>query len=139
MSKKEYGTLIKGYVKKVHKHLIDEGKEDEAEVFKNGIPGVIKKIKEMWDDLVLYTGESAGDDSMYCFMNYRESGDPYMIFFKHGLTEEKFVSFSSFSNVIIFFFWLELLLLFMLMFLSFLFSEQLQGHKCSGMQKFLPI
>ena len=90
MTKKDYGALIKGYVKKVHQHLIDNGKEDEAEVFKKGIPGVIKKIKEMWDDLILYTGESGGDDAMYCFMNYRESGDPYMIFFKHGLVEEKF-------------------------------------------------
>lgn len=96
MSKKDYGTIIKPYVKKVHESLVSEGNADEAAVFKNGILDVVKKLKGMWDDLIPYTGESCNTDGMLCFLNYRKNGDPYMIFFKHGLVEEKQVSFSSY-------------------------------------------
>jgi hypothetical protein len=98
LSYKDFTKLFKGYVKKVHEYLKDNGQADEAECFKSGIGDVLKKLKAMWDDLVLYTGESASEEGMYCFLNYRDNGDPYMIFFKHGLKEEKFVSFSSYYN-----------------------------------------
>ena len=94
LSSKQYGDVIKPYVKKVHNMLL-ENEAEEAAMFKSGIPNVIKKLKKMWDDLVPYTGESANLDAMMCFLNYRENGDPYMIFFKHGVIEEKCVSFSK--------------------------------------------
>ncbi|XP_046854296.1 translationally-controlled tumor protein homolog [Xenia sp. Carnegie-2017] len=89
ISKKDYSAVIKPYVKKIYDSLIAEGKTEDAAVFKSGMGEVVKKIKGMWDDLVPYTGESLNQDAMMCFMNYRENGDPYMIFFKHGLVEEK--------------------------------------------------
>lgn len=104
MSKKDYTTLFKSYVKKVLEQLqkeVDEAKdpakkeaaENEVAIFKNGVGGVLKKLKEIWNDLIPYTGESMNAEAMICFLNYRESGEPYMIFFKHGLIEEKQVSF----------------------------------------------
>ncbi len=96
MSKKDYGPFLKPYVKQIYEALKDEDQLDEAERFKNGIPAVVKKLKGMWDDLVPYLGESSNYSGMMCFLNYRENGDPYMIFFKHGLIEETVVSFSSY-------------------------------------------
>lgn len=77
-------------MKAVHKALGEDS--DEGALFKNGIGNVVKKLKAIWDDLVPYQGESQNSDGMICFLNYRENGDPYMIFFKHGLVEEKVVS-----------------------------------------------
>ena len=105
MSKKDYGTVFKKYVKKVLEHLQkevdntqDPAKKEQCEaeiaIFKAGIGDVLKKLKDMWKDLVPYTGESMDSDAMICFLNYRENGDPYMIFIKHGLMEEKQVSIS---------------------------------------------
>ena len=104
MSKKDYTALFKVYAKKILDRLnkaADEEKdpakkeeaEKEAALFKNGMGNVLKKLKEMWKDLIPYTGESMSEEAMICFLNYRENGDPYMIFFKHGLMEEKQVSF----------------------------------------------
>lgn len=98
ISKKDYSAIIKPYVKKVHEILLEMGKVEEASVFKSGIPAVVKTLKEKWDDLVPYTGEVVDSGGMVCFLNYRENGDPYMIFFKHGLTEEKLVSSIGFVN-----------------------------------------
>ena len=92
IAKKDYGTVVKPYVKAVHEKLVAEGKPERAAIFKAGIPGVIKKFKAIWDDLIPYRGESENENGMLCFLNYRKSGDPYMIFFKDGLEEEKVVS-----------------------------------------------
>lgn len=92
MSSKDYTALIKPTVKAMHDSLVKASKDDEAAHFKSGMPGVLKKLKAMWDDLVLYTGESGNTDGVICFLNYRENGDPYMIFLKHWLIEEKVVS-----------------------------------------------
>ncbi|XP_028405885.1 translationally-controlled tumor protein homolog [Dendronephthya gigantea] len=86
---KDYATVIKPGLKLILEKLTNEGKEDEAAFFKSNLPAVVKKIKKMWDDLVVYQGESDEENGLICFLNYRENGDPYMIFLKHWLIEEK--------------------------------------------------
>lgn len=76
----------------MHEKLVSEGNTERAAIFKAGMPGVVKKLKAMWDNLIPYQGERGLDGGMIAFMDYRESGNPYMIFFKDGLVEEKVVS-----------------------------------------------
>lgn len=92
ISKTDYVAVLKPYVKAVYQKLVDDKKTDRAAIFKAGMPAAIKKLKAMWVDLLPYKGDSSDENGMVCFMNYRESGDPYMIFFKDGIREEKVVS-----------------------------------------------
>jgi len=91
-SKKEYQLYLKDYMKRVVKHLEENGKKDEVESFKTNIAAVMKDLLKDYKDLVFYVGESFNADAMYAICQYKEvNGEerPVVMFFKHGLIEEK--------------------------------------------------
>merc|ERR1711892_111948 len=76
-SKKDYTIYLKDYMKKVIKHLEDNGRTAEVDEFK---------------ELQFFTGESMDAEAMILIMDYREhEGEerPVVLAFKHGLDEEK--------------------------------------------------
>jgi len=91
-SKKDYTIYLKDYMKKVIKHLTDNGKTDEVDEFKKNINGVMKELLGKFKDLSFYTGENMDAEAMILIMDYREiDGEecPVILAFKHGLDEEK--------------------------------------------------
>jgi hypothetical protein len=53
----------------------------------------MKDILGRFKELQFFTGESMDCDGMVCMMEYRDIGSdqvPILMFFKHGLLEEKF-------------------------------------------------
>ena len=89
--KKSYLTYLKGYMKAVKKHLVDTGKsEEEVKDFESKAQAFAKKIIGKFKDYEFYTGESMNPDGMIVLLNYREDGTtPYVVVWKHGLTEMK--------------------------------------------------
>ncbi|KAK9477700.1 translationally controlled tumor protein [Lipomyces japonicus] len=88
--KKSYLTYIKGYMKSV-KAKLQETNPDAVSVFEKGAQAYIKKVVANFKDYEFYTGESMDPEAMIVLLNYREDGTtPYVIFWKHGLVEEKF-------------------------------------------------
>jgi len=87
--KKTYLTYLKGYMKAVKTYL-QENKPDQVEAFEKGAQAFAKKIVGNFKDYEFYTGESMDPDGMVVLLNYREDGTtPYLIYWKHGLKEEK--------------------------------------------------
>ncbi|KAJ8960929.1 hypothetical protein NQ318_020229 [Aromia moschata] len=90
--KKSYTAYLKDYMKKLVAKL-EEKSPDQVEVFKTNMNKVMKDILGRFKELQFFTGESMDIDGMVGLMEYREiDGDsvPVMMFFKHGLDEEKF-------------------------------------------------
>ncbi|CCX09236.1 Mss4-like protein [Pyronema domesticum] len=89
--KKSYLTYLKGYMKAIKKKMQDDGKtEEEVTAFEKGAAAAAKKIVANFKNYDFYIGESMDLEGMVALMNYREDGvTPYMIFWKHGLKEEK--------------------------------------------------
>nr|CAH7761195.1 unnamed protein product [Callosobruchus chinensis] len=90
--KKSYTAYLKDYMKKLVAKL-EETAPDQVEVFKTNMNKVMKDILGRFKELQFFTGESMEIDGMVGLMEYREiNGDsvPVMMFFKHGLDEEKF-------------------------------------------------
>ncbi|KAG0632859.1 translationally controlled tumor protein [Tuber brumale] len=89
-----YIAYLGGYMRNVKKHLIDNKVpaeeikkfEDGAKKFANS-----KFSKATYkDEWFFYIGESMDVNGMVVLLNYRADGaTPYMIFWKHGLKEEK--------------------------------------------------
>jgi len=91
-TKKEYLEHLKLYMKKVIKHLEDNGKKDEVETFKTNINKNMGAILKNFKNLEFYLGENMDSDGMIMILDYKEvNGEerPYLIAFKHGLEEEK--------------------------------------------------
>lgn len=87
--KKSYMTYIKGYMKKVKAYLSEKNPE-AVEAFEKGATAYVKKVIANFKDYEFFTGESMDPDGMVVLLNYREDGvTPYLIFWKHGLKEEK--------------------------------------------------
>lgn len=87
--KKSYLTYLKGYMKSIKAYLA-EHKPEEVESFEKGAQAFAKKIVGNFKDYDFYTGESMDPDGMVALLNYREDGTtPYLIFWKHGIKEEK--------------------------------------------------
>jgi hypothetical protein len=87
--KKSYLTYLKGYMKSI-KNYLAENKPEEVENFEKGAQAYAKKIVANFKDFDFYTGESMDPDGMVALLNYREDGTtPYLIFWKHGIKEEK--------------------------------------------------
>ncbi|XP_066152724.1 translationally-controlled tumor protein homolog [Euwallacea fornicatus] len=87
--KKSYTLYLKDYMKK----LIPKLEKDEVDVFKNNVNVVMKDILSRFKDLQFFTGESMEIEGLVGLMEYREidgASVPVMMFFKHGLDEEKF-------------------------------------------------
>lgn len=72
---------------------MQEKAPDQVEVFKTNTNKVMKDILSRFKDLQFFTGESMDIDGLVALMEYRDiDGDsvPVLMFFKHGLDEEKF-------------------------------------------------
>ncbi|GLV38928.1 Translationally controlled tumor protein [Carabus blaptoides fortunei] len=90
--KKSYTAYLKDYMKKLVAKL-EEKAPDQVDVFKTNMNKVMKDILGRFKELQFFTGESMEIDGMVALMEYREiNGDsvPVLMFFKHGLDEEKF-------------------------------------------------
>ncbi|KAI1484107.1 hypothetical protein K445DRAFT_84071 [Daldinia sp. EC12] len=89
--KASYLSYLKGYMKKLAKHLKDNGASDEeVKDFQTKAQGFAKKIVSNFKDYEFYTGESMDVDGMVVLLNYREDGvTPYVTVWKHGLEEMK--------------------------------------------------
>jgi hypothetical protein len=90
--KKAYMTYLKDYMKKVVSKL-EEKSPDQVEIFKTNMNKVMKDVLGRFKDLQFFTGESMDCDGMVAMCEYREidgESRPVMMFFKHGLDEEKF-------------------------------------------------
>uniref|UniRef100_V5GLG8 Translationally-controlled tumor protein homolog n=1 Tax=Anoplophora glabripennis TaxID=217634 RepID=V5GLG8_ANOGL len=90
--KKSYTAYLKDYMKKLVAKL-EEKSPDQVNVFKTNMNKVMKDILGRFKELQFFTGESMDIDGMVGLMEYRDiDGEsvPVMMFFKHGLDEEKF-------------------------------------------------
>ncbi|XP_011166450.1 translationally-controlled tumor protein homolog [Solenopsis invicta] len=90
--KKSYTLYLKDYMKKLVAKL-EEKSPDQVEVFKTNMNKVMKDILGRFKELQFFTGTSMDIDGIVGLMEYREiDGDsvPVLMFFKHGLEEEKF-------------------------------------------------
>jgi len=67
-------------------------KADQVESFKKNINGVMKGLLGRFSDLQFFTGETMDPKAMIILVEYKEvNGEerPVVMFFKHGLEEEK--------------------------------------------------
>ncbi|XP_053207421.1 translationally-controlled tumor protein homolog [Panonychus citri] len=94
-NKADYMNYLKGYTKSLADKWKEEGKSDEeiAEA-KVKLTEAVKKIRPRLSEVSYYMGESANPDGMVALLDYRDNPDgsgetAYMLFFKHGLEEEK--------------------------------------------------
>jgi len=90
--KNDYMTYLKDYMKNVVKYLEEHNRGNEVDAFKKNINGIMKKLLGKFSDLQFYQGESMNPAAMVCLIDYREiDGEerPVIMFFKHGLEEEK--------------------------------------------------
>ncbi|KAL6255125.1 translationally-controlled tumor protein homolog [Pogonomyrmex barbatus] len=90
--KKSYTLYLKDYMKKLVARL-EEKAPDQVEVFKTNMNKVMKDILGRFKELQFFTGISMDIDGIVGLMEYREiDGEsvPVLMFFKHGLEEEKF-------------------------------------------------
>ncbi|KAF4957653.1 hypothetical protein FSARC_11226 [Fusarium sarcochroum] len=90
--KKSYLTYLKGYMKAVKTALQEKNAPaDTITAFEKGAQAYVKeKLLPNFKDFEFYTGESMNPDGMVVLLNYREDGvTPYIIVWKHGVTEMK--------------------------------------------------
>lgn len=72
---------------------LEERSPDQVDVFKTNMNKVMKDILGRFKELQFFTGESMDIDGLVALMEYREIdgvSTPVLMFFKHGLEEEKF-------------------------------------------------
>jgi len=89
--KKGYTLYLKDYMKKLVEKLSEKA-PDQVEVFKTNMNKVMKELLGRFKEFQFFTGESMDCDGMVAIMEYREiegQSVPVMMFFKHGLEEEK--------------------------------------------------
>jgi len=89
--KKNYTLYLKEYMKKLVERM-SKSDPDQVPVFKENMNKVMKDILSRFKDLQFFTGESMDVEGMVGLMEYRdidEASVPVMLFFKHGLLEEK--------------------------------------------------
>lgn len=89
-TKASYKVYMKDYLKRIRENLKENRPEREGP-FMEGAKVAFKKILDNFDNYRFYIGESADPDGMTALLDYREDGlTPFMLFFKDGLSEEKF-------------------------------------------------
>ena len=91
--------VLKTQMKKYAKKLTNKIKEEspaEAENFKKNLEAALQKIFAKYEHLQFFTGASDEfeGEGMLAIAEYRDK-KPFMLFFKHGLKEERVVSLSS--------------------------------------------
>lgn len=72
---------------------LEEKAPDQVDVFKTNMNKVMKDILSRFKELQFFTGESMDIDGLVGLMEYRDidgQSVPVLMFFKHGLEEEKF-------------------------------------------------
>ncbi|GFQ78786.1 translationally-controlled tumor protein homolog [Trichonephila clavata] len=93
-SKSDYKNYLKTYTKS----LMDKWKEldksdSEISEAKSKFTEAVKKVLPKVGDCQFFMGESSNPDGLIALLDYRENADgsetPTMIFFKHGIEEEK--------------------------------------------------
>ncbi|XP_014273448.1 translationally-controlled tumor protein homolog isoform X2 [Halyomorpha halys] len=90
--KKSYTAYLKDYMKKLVSKL-EEKDPSQVETFKTNMNKVMKDILGRFKELQFFTGESMDVDGMIALLEYRDIDNdsvPVLMFFKHGLDEEKF-------------------------------------------------
>jgi len=90
--KKSYTQYLKEYMKKLVNKLTETA-PDQVDEFKTNMNKVMKDLLARFKDLQFFTGESMDIDGMVCMCEYRDidgTSTPIMMYFKHGLEEEKF-------------------------------------------------
>merc|ERR1711868_127294 len=90
--KADYMNYLKDYMKRVVAYLESNDKKDQVEGFKKNINGVMKGLLGKFNDLQFFTGENMDPKGMIVLVEYKEvNGEerPVVMFFKHGLEEEK--------------------------------------------------
>merc|ERR1712156_80750 len=90
--KKGFTAYLKAYMKKVLKFLEDEDRASEIDEFETNINNVMKELMGKFKDLQFFTGENMDPDAMIAMCEYKDvNGEerPVLMFFKHGLREEK--------------------------------------------------
>jgi len=88
---------FKNYLRSYTKALMDKWKENgmDAEKIaeaKGKITDAVKKVLPKFDQFQFFLGSSVNPEGMVALLEYREVGSgevPIMLFFKHGLEEEK--------------------------------------------------
>jgi len=91
--KNQYMAYLKDYMKNIVKYLEDNDRKAEVDSFKKNINGVMKSLLGKFKELQFFTGESLEAKAMIALCIYKEvNGEerPVIMFFKHGLIEEKF-------------------------------------------------
>ncbi|KAH8360184.1 hypothetical protein KR093_011236 [Drosophila rubida] len=89
--KKSFTLYLKEYMKKVLEKLTASA-PDQVDVFKTNMNKTMKDILGRFKDLQFFTGESMDCDGMVAMCEYRDINGvstPVLMFFKHGLEEEK--------------------------------------------------
>lgn len=89
--KKSFTLYLKDYMKKVLAKL-EEKDPSQVDVFKTNMNVVMKDVLTRFKDLQFFTGESMDCDGMVAMCEYRDidgQSVPVLMFFKHGLEEEK--------------------------------------------------
>ncbi|KAH8152403.1 uncharacterized protein LAJ45_03243 [Morchella importuna] len=89
--KKSYLGHLKTYMKTVKAKLVENGAApEEVTTFEKGAQAFAKKIVANFKDYEFLVGESMDINGMVPLLNYREDGStPFIIFWKHGMKEEK--------------------------------------------------
>ena len=91
LSKKDFMTMVKAYLKKVVAHLKEKGKEDRVPEFQKGATEMIKFIVGKYDEMMIFTGSSYDTEAGLAF-SYTKDGEtePVFLFFVDGMREQKF-------------------------------------------------
>jgi len=96
-AKKDFLVYLKTYMKNVAAKLEEQGKGDQIDEFKKNIQPYVTELMKSFKDLMFFVGESMDPDAMIVIAIEKEvdvGGEkqerPVMMFFKHGLEEEKF-------------------------------------------------
>jgi len=96
-AKKDFLVYLKTYMKNVAAKLEEQGKGDQIDEFKKNIQPYVTDLMKSFKDLMFFVGESMDPDAMIVIAIEKEvdvGGEkqerPVMMFFKHGLEEEKF-------------------------------------------------
>ncbi|KAL5273481.1 TPT1 family protein [Megaselia abdita] len=89
--KKSFTLYLKDYMKKLIGKL-EVSAPDQVDVFKTNMNKQMKEILGRFKELQFFTGESMDCDGMVAMCEYRDidgQSVPVLMFFKHGLEEEK--------------------------------------------------
>ena len=91
LSKKDFMTMVKAYLKRVVAHLKEKGKDDRVPEFQKGATEMIKFIVGKYDEMMIFTGQSYDTEAGLAF-SYTKDGEtePVFLFFVDGMREEKF-------------------------------------------------